>query len=123
MPRLTLKQQRFVDNYTGNVKDAMKAAGYIGTDNSLCVMGSRLLKDVKVQAAIVKKTEKLAKPAIMTTEELLEMWSGWTRDETVKLPDRMKASELLGKSRALFSEKRIIEGGDTPVEVRLGWLK
>lgn len=52
---LTEKQARFAQAYRGDAKAAVIAAGYAGTDGSLKVMGSKLLRHPGVLAALKER--------------------------------------------------------------------
>lgn len=62
-----------------------------------------------------ERLDRLGK--IATREELQEYWTNLAYDTTEKIGDRLRASELLAKSQCMFSEKRIITGGDKAINV------
>lgn len=102
---LNAKQQAFVEAYIGNATEAARVAGYKGTQLSLAVTGSRLLRNAKVRAAIDARGAKATKVRIATREERQAFWTRVQDDELAKMTDRLKASELLGKSEADFTER------------------
>lgn len=118
---LTAKQQKFVAAYTGNGTEAARLAGYSGDDNALAVAASNLLKDPKIRSAIearpdrqaqAKKDAAEAKALIATRAERQEFWSRLMNDVAEDPHVRLKASELLGKSEADFTEKQRHEGAN-----------
>lgn len=61
MAGLTLKQQRFADEYiiSGNATEAHKKAGYAWkSENTAGVNGHKLLKNHKIAAAISKRSQE-----------------------------------------------------------------
>ena len=47
----------------------------------------------------------LASPSIADRQERLELWSGIARDDEERTVDRLRATELLGKSQGDFIER------------------
>lgn len=115
---LTPKQQRFVDAYTGNGTAAARAAGYKGTDATLAQVASENLKKPEVLEAIQARNQVPAqvREAVATAGRILsraerqEFWTSVMMDTGAELKDRLKASELLGKSEADFVERLQHEG-------------
>lgn len=108
---LTPKQQAFVEAFAGNATEAARVAGYEGDDATLNVTGSRLLRNAKVRAAIEARRAPAAEARIASREDRQAFWTKVMRDVDEKMQDRLKASELLGKSEADFTEKHQHEGG------------
>jgi phage terminase small subunit len=104
---LTANQQKFVDAYSGNATEAARIAGYSHPE----VAGCRLLKNAKIASAIRERQVKEAEPHIATRQDRQKFWTeimhGRLADAEPDLRDRLKASELLGKSECDFSEKII----------------
>lgn len=102
---LTLKQQRFVDEYiaTGNATEAARRAGYKkpnpqGNEN--------LLKPI-IQQEIANRTKDIQSAKIATARERQEFWTAIMRgeDAEAEMKDRLKASELLGKCQGDFIDR------------------
>ena len=108
--KLTAKQQRFVDAYDGNATKAAIAAGY--SEKTAYSAGQRLLKNDEILTAIQERENRRIQHLIMTREERQIMWSEIARDKGERTQDRLKASELLGKSEADFVERQEISGPD-----------
>jgi len=123
---LTIKQQRFVDYYDGNASQAADKAGYSNPK----VQGSRLLSNVNIRKALKTREKRRRKNHIWDREERQRFWtnvaSGKESHPTItgtdedgnsivtdippKMPDRLKASELLGRSEADFVDKVALGG-------------
>ncbi len=128
MGKLTLKQQKFADEYiiSGNATEAAKKAGY--SEKTAKAIGTENLSKPIIKNYIDKRLEELQSQKIADQEEVLEYLTavlrGESRSETVvvegvgdgcsqarafeKAPDekeRIKAAELLGKRYRLFVDK------------------
>ena len=108
--KFTVKQQRFIDFYDGNATEAARKAGYKGNDNTLKQVGSENLAKPYISSAIKNREEKRSKSTIMSREERQEFWTKMALNSKKKDSDRLKASELLGRSEADFTDiKRIVD--------------
>jgi len=106
--KLTVKQQRFVDCYDGNATEAARQAGYKGNDVTLGQVGAENLKKPQIKEAIVAREIEWRNKAIMKREERQTFWSKVARGEEEGMTGeavRLRASEILGKSQADFTEK------------------
>lgn len=108
--KLTARQQRFVDAYDGNATAAALAAGY--SKKTAAFIGAENLKKPKIAAAIRARERERTSPLIATREERQSFWTATMRDEAAEMRDRLKASELLGKSEADFTDKLQASGPD-----------
>lgn len=108
MSKLTIKQQRFIDFYDGNATEAARKAGYKHPN----IQSARLLVNVSILTAIKKREEKRNKSVIATREERQAFWTKVLYDKVSKMSDRLKASELLGRSEADFTDNQRISGPD-----------
>ncbi len=104
--KLTSKQQKFVESYVGNATEAARSAGYLQPHSQ----GSRLLENVEILKAIEARERKPRELRIATREERQHLWTEIMFDPQQRMVDRLKASELLGKSNADFSDKLIHQG-------------
>ena len=107
---LSSKQQKFVDAFAGNASEAARLAGYTGSDATIGQTAYRLLKLDEVKAAIKAREKKEARAAILTRQQRQELWTKVALDKAQKMSDRLRASELLGKSEADFTEKLEVRG-------------
>ena len=110
MTKLTNKQARFVDEYRIdlNGRQAAIRAGY--SEKTAQEQSSRLLSNVKVQAAVQAHIEDQAKRTGIEADSILDALAVIAHDiEGEQTRDRLRALELLGKYQALFTEKHIIE--------------
>lgn len=131
---MNARQVRFAEVYDGNGVAACRLAGYEGGDTSLAVQAGRLLRNVEVAAAIKTRREKEGAPLIATRQQRQSFWAavmGGMVEQTLpdgsvmKLPvemkDRLKASELLGRSEADFTDKLAgADGKPLQVTVNIG---
>jgi phage terminase small subunit len=108
MHKLTIKQQRFVDFYDGNATDAARKAGYRGNINTLKQVGAENLAKLYMAEAIAKREKKHNKKHIANREERQEFWTDLMKTAE-KDSDKLKASELLGRSNADFIDKQEIK--------------
>jgi phage terminase small subunit len=111
--KLTEKQRRFVEAYMGqargNATEAARLAGYKGSDPTLGQVGNENLKKPEIIKAIQERRSN--DPLVLTREQLQEFWSrvalGLELDgeDVAAMRDRLKATELLGKTQALFTDQ------------------
>lgn len=126
--KLTLKQQRFADEYiiSGNIYDSLIKAGY--SENYAKSDGCKILENPSVKTYIDEKLKELSDKKIADQQEVLAYLTSVLRGETQseivvvegqgegvsrakpmqKAPDereRLKAAELLGKRMGLFKER------------------
>lgn len=119
---LNQRQFRFVEEYLangGNATEAAKAAGFKGTPRALQVTGARTLKNRAVAKLIADRRKQLAKKGNTRIERIRDFWAQVMDNPRGKLADRLKASELLGKSEGVFV-KQHQHDGKVEVVVRRG---
>lgn len=106
---MTPKQERFVAEYLLclNATQAAIRAGYSAKTASK--IGSENLQKPEISEAIKKALEEKNNALIASRSERQAFWSEVMRDEDSRLADRLKASELLGKSFCDFSERREVQ--------------
>ena len=100
---LTLKQQRFIDYYNGNGTEAAIKAGY--SKKTARAIAQENLTKPYILDAIKNRTQKQDNRVIAEREDLQEFWTKVYHNARASLSDRLRASELLGKSKAVFIEK------------------
>lgn len=124
LTRLTLKQQRFADEYiiSGNATDAAIKAGY--APKAAYQTGAENLKKPQIKSYIDERLKVLESEKIATQEEILQYLTAVMRGEhqeqtlmsvgeagqtiteiDVGAKDRIKAAELLGKRHQLWTDK------------------
>lgn len=108
--KLTAKQRRFVEAYTGNATAAAIAAGY--SEKTARFMGHENLTKPYILAEIKARDTIRSTPLIASRAERQQFWSSVMRDKDQQMRDRLKAAELLGKSEADFVERQEITGRD-----------
>ena len=101
-------QKKFVDAYMGNATEAARIAGYKQPHSQ----GPRLLEKVEIKKAIQQREKKETKVSIATRQQRQEFWTNTMYNGLVDIKDRLKASELLGKSQADFTDKLEATGKD-----------
>lgn len=114
---LTVRQQAFVNAYTGNAAEAARQAGY--SAKTAYSIGQELLNKPEIVDAIRRRAEEAQKPLIASREARQRFWSEVMLDPEQEMGHRLKAAELLGKSECDFSERLQIDGS---VEVTVGFL-
>jgi hypothetical protein len=113
---LTERERRFVEAYmgaaAGNATKAAHLAGY--AKNTAEKQASRLLGKVGIREAIDARAS--SDPAVWTREQRQRFWtaiaSGAGNYALASLRDRLKASELLGRSHADFVDRHQLEDGN-----------
>lgn len=106
--KLSARKQKFVDAYAGNATEAAIAAGL--SKKTAKAAGSRMFNDADVQAAIRARDKEAAKASIATRQQRQQFWTKVLLAENEKMADRLKASELLGRSEADFTDKMEVKG-------------
>lgn len=113
--KFTSKQQKFIDLYEGNGTRAAKEAGYSGDENALGVIASGLLRNIKISDAIKKRQSKSPdtkehSKRIASREDRQAFWTKIMDNDKSEMRDRLKASELLGRSNADFTDRVEVSG-------------
>jgi phage terminase small subunit len=107
---LTPKQRRFIEAYSGNGTEAARLAGYKGTDAVLGQVAYENLRKPEIAAAIKAREETESRALIANRAARQEFWTSVMRgtlgDSEVDMSARLKASELLGRSEADFTDKQ-----------------
>jgi len=111
---MTAKQRAFVDAYAGNATEAAIKAGY--SKRSAYSIGQENLKKPEIAQAIRERESRRIKPSIATREKRQQFWTRIMDDDSVEWKDRLKASELLGKSEGDFTD-RVEHSGEMELQV------
>lgn len=127
MSKLTLKQQRFADEYIicGNATEAAIKAGYSG--KYVNTNASKLLQNTTIKSHIDERLDELKSEKVADQQEVLEyltsVMRGQTQEQTlcsigelgqqvididVGAKDRIKAAELIGKRYGIWTDKQEI---------------
>ena len=136
MVKLTVKQQRFADEYIrlGNITEAALNAGY--SVKSARTSGQENMQNPAIKSYIDERLNELKKDSIAEQDEILQLLTGVLRGEETgtglvgigggaqsveklepTLMERIKAAELLGKRYALFTDRQQVEN-ITPVFIK-----
>lgn len=113
--KLTPKQRAFADYYiqSGNGSESYKKAyPSCKKDDTAKTNASRLLTNANVLSYIEEVNKKIESNRIADTEEIKRFWTDMLRNEEVEVKNRLKASEYLAKTRALFIDK-VEHSGET----------
>lgn len=102
---MTDKQELFIQEYLidFNATRAAKKAGY--SEKTAYSQGQRLLKNVEVKNKITSLKKERISDLIATKEQRQQFWSKTMYDEEVDMKNRLRASELLGKSCGDFIDR------------------
>lgn len=119
---LSERERRFVEAYmgkaAGNATKAAILAGY--SAKSAARIGYRLTRKVQIANALQARVQ--SDPGVASREDRQAFWSrvmyGKGKFGKAALKDRLKASELLGKSQMDFTP-RDEAGNPLPLEIRL----
>ena len=114
--RMTAKQQLFVEAYAGNATEAAIQAGYSAkTAHSI---GEENLRNPEIQKAIQSGQAQRSGVLIASREARQTFWTATMGDAEQPMRDRLKASELLGRSEGDFLE-RVEHSGAVTTEVQV----
>ena len=100
---LTTRQGRFVEAYTGNATAAACEAGY--SPKTARSAGQRLLTNVDIQKAIRAREMKNMEGMIAGRQQRQRFWTDTMNNDGHTMRDRLRASELLGRSEGDFMDK------------------
>lgn len=110
MKKLTLKQKMFCEHYvkSGNATEAALKAGY--KENFAKNRIHTMMKNVGICGYIEELNKHIKNDRIADIIEIKEFWSNIVRNEDYKMPDRIKASELIAKTEGAFIDKVELKG-------------
>lgn len=103
--KFTAKQQRFIDAYDGDMR---KAAAIAGISYNYGRQLMTMEKHKHVAEAIKNRESGKSDERIATRKERQAFWTKVMKDVEESMKDRLKASELLGKSEADFTETIVL---------------
>lgn len=114
--KLSIRQAKFVQEFIkhGVAERAAIEAGY--SRNTAHAQTTRLLANAKVKAEIDRISRKVESTAIADAVERKEFWTAVLRNGASDMKDRLKASELLGKTDGDFLD-RVESSGELVVRV------
>ena len=117
---LTTKQKRFIECFDGNATEAARQAGY--SPRTVRTVGCENMTKPDIAAAIREREEKRVNSLILSREERQIFWSNVVRDPDEDMKNRLKASELLGRSEADFMEKVFDATPPTPPNIIVSFV-
>lgn len=101
----------FVDLWDGNQTNTAKAAGYRDCTRA----GYRCARHNKIKRLIRYSRDCEIKPQIADRKTRQQFWSDTMTDESEVIVNRLKASDLLGKSEGDFILRHEIDGLDSTI--------
>ncbi len=115
--QLSERERRFVEFYMGEAAgNATKAASLAGYSRKTArKQGSRLLTKGHIRAAVEERAQ--SDPKVANREDLQRWWTATYLNPKLTYRDRLKASELLGKSQAVFMNRHELDAGAGLVDV------
>lgn len=102
---LTGRQVKFIEAFTGNGTRAARLAGYRGSDNVLAQAARENLRNPQIAEAIKNRQSQENSPLIASRQDRQAFWTAEMRNPTAEMRDRLRASELLGKSEGDFIDR------------------
>jgi phage terminase small subunit len=100
-PKITAKQQKFIDCWDGCIKTTAQKAGLT------YVYCRKLATKRHIRELIRARQDLELKPEIANRQQRQKFWTDVLNDSSCSMRDRLKASELLGKSEADFTENQV----------------
>ena len=113
--KLTPRQEKWIDEYIkcGNLTEATINAGYkLKNPRFMGYQNSIKFKDI-IDKRRIELSKEIKGNSIAGLENIYKFWTETFSDKDVKMQYRIKASELLAKSKGAFIEKREIKVVDT----------
>lgn len=104
-PQLKLLVANYLGKCQGNKVQSAIAAGYKPTYAKAQSYKLFARKDVQAYMAYLQSKEGSAEKGVMELEEIQGWWSSVIKNNTFRCADRLRASELLAKSKGAFKEE------------------
>lgn len=101
--KLNKRQKAFIKAFCGNATEAAIKAGY--APRSARVHGARLLTNDNIVKAIAEREEIENRESIATRQARQKFWTEVMKDAKQEMKERLRASELLGKSEGDFVDR------------------
>lgn len=124
--KLTPKQKAFCVEYikSGNATQSYMAVYNVKNENTAAVNATRMLRNAKVIDYLQKYANKLDQKRIASIEEVQEWWTKifTGKVKVADIKDRLKASELLVKSRGGFLEKVSLTNENDIKEIKISFV-
>ncbi len=122
-----VKRKAFAEHIAAgkSATEAARLVGFKGTQHSIEVAGSRLLKNDEVKKYIAEITKAATTNRVATAEQIRAFWTSVLVGERIdnglppKLSDRIKSAELLAKAQGMFVEK-VENKGELTITIRRG---
>ncbi len=111
------EQLLFCQYYDGNLVESAKKAGVLVRKAKDWLCDPRVQAEIEHRVRLANIDNAELGEAIATREDRQRYWTKMMNDPNESAMTRLRASELLGKSQGDFVERRVIEGGEKPVQV------
>ena len=113
---MTMKQELFCQNIFKGMsqRDAYKESYNTEhtTDKSIDELSCRLASEIKIKSRIEQLKQKLENKTIVTVDYVLKGIKEIAEKNEARDNDKLKAYELLGKYKAMFTDKTELSGGE-----------
>lgn len=113
--KLTPKQEKFCQEYikTGNASEAYRLSYDTSKmkPESVNRLAKALFDNVKIRSRIEELQAEIKSEFIAEVSDLQKFWTDTLKNEELNYNFRLKASELLGKSKGAFVDKIEHSGG------------
>ena len=118
MAGLTPRQKKFCDEYMlcGNATQAAIRAGY--SEKYAGQNADKVLKNTNVKEYLSYFQKKVEQKTIKSVEEVQQWWSSIIDNAEEGTKDRLKASELLVKSKGGFIDRVELDADVSPIVIR-----
>ena len=110
--KLTYKQSKFVELWTGNASETARLAGYADPRKA----GFRCVNNANICQLLQEKRAEEVKPHVASRQDRQGFWTETMQDGDQKIEARLKSSELLGRSEGDFLERVQVAGTIEPEE-------
>ena len=108
MQKLTVKQKRFVEAYSGNAAEAARLAGY--SPKTARFIGIENLSKPNIQVAIASRENKELHPLITSRTARQQLMVDLMASKKTSEQGKLKLFEMLCRSNADFVERKEISG-------------
>ncbi|HLB75004.1 MAG TPA: terminase small subunit [Sedimentisphaerales bacterium] len=118
MNELRARQKAFIEALPANQWNGTRAAVAAGySPKSAAVMAHRLLRNPKIAAELDKRTAQVAEKADVEVGEIIVALRTIAFGARATNADRLRALDLLGRYKAMFSDRHVIENGERQREL------
>ena len=118
MKKLTTKQKAFIEELPKNQWNGTKAALAAGySKNSAGVMACRLLRNPRISEELEKRTTEIVQKTDVEVGEIIVALREIAFGSRATNTERFRALDLLGRYKAMFTDRKIIEDSQMQQEL------